>query len=86
MASQIIFPSYFHYAIPGYADFSTLEPYRENTLTTMFSSTKGISALCVALLVDRQPGFYVGAEGNGGSTDRGGGGGGGGTHHICQVS
>ena len=53
MVSQNIFPSDFNYVIAGYADFSTLEPYRENTLTTMFSSTKGISALCVALLVDR---------------------------------
>ncbi len=37
----------------GYADYSIQEPYRENTLTTLFSSTKGVSALCVAMLVDR---------------------------------
>ncbi len=39
--------------LPGYADYSIQEPYRENTLTTLFSSTKGVSALCVAMLVDR---------------------------------
>ncbi len=39
--------------VSGYADHSISEPYREDTLTLMFSSTKGICALCVALLVDR---------------------------------
>ena len=41
------------YYFLGYADVGAKEPYRENTLTTIFSSTKGVSAVCVALLVDR---------------------------------
>ncbi len=37
----------------GFADYARSEPYRENTLTLMLSCTKVISAICVAMLVDR---------------------------------
>lgn len=37
----------------GVADPTTGDPWREDTLTLVFSSTKGITAACIALLVER---------------------------------
>ncbi|KAI6238080.1 Beta-lactamase-related domain containing protein [Aphelenchoides fujianensis] len=37
----------------GYADFESRRLWREDTLAVSFSSTKAVSALCVAMLVDR---------------------------------
>ncbi|GMT16792.1 hypothetical protein PFISCL1PPCAC_8089, partial [Pristionchus fissidentatus] len=37
----------------GYADRSALRTWKEDTLQVVFSTTKGISAVCVAMLVDR---------------------------------
>jgi CubicO group peptidase (beta-lactamase class C family) len=37
----------------GYADSSALRKWKKDTMTIVFSSTKAVAALCVALLVDR---------------------------------
>ncbi|VDM20266.1 unnamed protein product, partial [Wuchereria bancrofti] len=37
----------------GYADASSLRPWTSDTRTVVFSATKAVSALCIALLVDR---------------------------------
>ncbi|XP_071805405.1 beta-lactamase domain-containing protein 2-like [Asterias amurensis] len=37
----------------GYADSEALRPWMENTMAVVFSTTKGVAATCMALLVDR---------------------------------
>ncbi|XP_038078603.1 beta-lactamase domain-containing protein 2-like [Patiria miniata] len=37
----------------GYADSEAGRPWKEDTLTIVFSATKGMAALCMAVLVDR---------------------------------
>ncbi|GMR37029.1 hypothetical protein PMAYCL1PPCAC_07224, partial [Pristionchus mayeri] len=37
----------------GYADRASLRKWKEDTLQVVFSTTKGIGAICVAMLVDR---------------------------------
>ncbi|MCP9261704.1 Beta-lactamase domain-containing protein 2 [Dirofilaria immitis] len=37
----------------GYADASSLRPWTSDTRTVIFSATKAVSALCIAMLVDR---------------------------------
>ncbi|VDK75679.1 unnamed protein product [Litomosoides sigmodontis] len=37
----------------GYADASSLRPWTSNTRTVVFSATKAVGALCIAMLVDR---------------------------------
>ncbi|XP_006819920.1 beta-lactamase domain-containing protein 2-like [Saccoglossus kowalevskii] len=37
----------------GYADYEAEEPWQQNTMTMVFSATKGVAALCVAVAVDR---------------------------------
>uniref|UniRef100_A0A914UL92 Beta-lactamase-related domain-containing protein n=1 Tax=Plectus sambesii TaxID=2011161 RepID=A0A914UL92_9BILA len=37
----------------GYADTASLRKWKEDTISVVFSSTKAVAALCVALLVDR---------------------------------
>jgi CubicO group peptidase (beta-lactamase class C family) len=37
----------------GYADAARLHPWRKDTLVNVYSTTKGIVATCIALLVDR---------------------------------
>jgi CubicO group peptidase (beta-lactamase class C family) len=37
----------------GYADSSAANVWKENTMTTVFSTTKAVCALCMAMLVDR---------------------------------
>ncbi|GMS87578.1 hypothetical protein PENTCL1PPCAC_9753, partial [Pristionchus entomophagus] len=37
----------------GYADRASLRKWKEDTLQVVFSTTKGVGAVCVAMLVDR---------------------------------
>ncbi|XP_038078915.1 beta-lactamase domain-containing protein 2-like isoform X2 [Patiria miniata] len=37
----------------GYADSEAGRPWKEDTISTFFSTTKGMAALCIAILVDR---------------------------------
>ncbi|XP_072027160.1 beta-lactamase domain-containing protein 2-like [Amphiura filiformis] len=37
----------------GYADYESSQPWRHDTMAIVFSTTKGMSALCMAMLVDR---------------------------------
>src|SRR5678815_833567 len=37
----------------GYADAASVHPWRNDTLLNVYSTTKGIVATCIALLVDR---------------------------------
>lgn len=37
----------------GFADVATRRPWAEDTLSIIFSATKGVTALLVALFVDR---------------------------------
>jgi CubicO group peptidase (beta-lactamase class C family) len=37
----------------GYADAARVRPWRKDTLINVYSTTKGIAAVCVAMLVDR---------------------------------
>jgi len=37
----------------GYSDKASLRPWKQDTMTTVFSTTKGVAALVVAVLVDR---------------------------------
>ncbi|XP_022096970.1 beta-lactamase domain-containing protein 2-like isoform X2 [Acanthaster planci] len=37
----------------GYADTEADRPWNEDTLTVVFSTTKGMAALCIAMMVDR---------------------------------
>lgn len=37
----------------GYADVATRRPWAEDTLSIIFSATKGVTALLAALFVDR---------------------------------
>ncbi|CAJ0585688.1 unnamed protein product, partial [Mesorhabditis spiculigera] len=38
----------------GFADFDSCRPWREDTMSIAFSSSKAVGAVCVALLVDRK--------------------------------
>jgi len=37
----------------GYADSGAVRPWKEDTISIAFSTTKGVASLCIALLVDR---------------------------------
>lgn len=37
----------------GYADAEAMAPWREDTMVVVFSATKGMAAVCMAMLVDR---------------------------------
>ena len=39
--------------VGGYADDEAERPYTQDTLTIIYSSTKGVSAIATALLVER---------------------------------
>ncbi|XP_072027157.1 beta-lactamase domain-containing protein 2-like [Amphiura filiformis] len=37
----------------GYADYESSQPWRHDTMTVVYSATKGMAALCMAMLADR---------------------------------